>query len=175
MSLDLVGSFLYKLRIKTCLPHINGRLLDIGCGDNILVSKYVNGVGVDVYDFGGDALIVKDTAKLPFEDQSFKTITFLASLNHIPNRFDVLKEAYRLLAPGGKIIITMIPPFISRIWHFIRSPWDVDQKDRGMKEGEVFGITKNELLLLLKSSGFKFIKGKRFMLGVNLLVIATKE
>jgi len=35
------------------LPHIRGRLLDIGCGTNKLVKSYMGeGIGVDVYQWG---------------------------------------------------------------------------------------------------------------------------
>ena len=74
-------------------------------------------------------LVVPDTARLPYDDQSFDTVSILAALNHIPNRGDVLKEAFRLLRPGGRIILTMIPPTISKVWHFLRRPWDADDRD----------------------------------------------
>jgi hypothetical protein len=46
---DFLGKKLEQKRIQTTLPHINGDLLDLGCGMNNLVKSYGNGVGVDVY------------------------------------------------------------------------------------------------------------------------------
>src|SRR3989339_1805050 len=58
--------------------HAKGRLLDIGCGSNQLVRSYGHeSVGIDVYDFGGVALLVKDSANLPFDDASFDTVSFV--------------------------------------------------------------------------------------------------
>jgi SAM-dependent methyltransferase len=172
---DLVGKYLLRLRIQAVLPLITGRLLDIGCGTNDLVKTYPgSGVGVDVYDWGGVDLVVEDTAHLPYKPQEFDTVTIIAALNHIPNREQVLKEAYRVLTANGKIILTMIPPFISTIWHAIRKPWDVDQKDRGMKPGEVYGLTPEQMHSLLREAGFHVIYETRFMLGINLLLVASK-
>jgi len=74
-----------------------------------------------------------------------------------------------------KNVITMIPPKISRVWHGIRKPWDADQSERGMKEGEVYGLTENELAELLSEAGFEITFKKKFMLGINNLTIAIKS
>jgi SAM-dependent methyltransferase len=172
---DTIGKYLLRLRIQAVMPHITGRLLDIGCGTNELVKAYTgSGIGVDVYDWGGVDLVVEDTAHLPYKSQEFDTITIIAALNHIPNREQVLREVNRVLNANGKIILTMIPPFISTIWHTIRKPWDVDQKDRGMKPGEVYGLSREQIHRLLHETGFNVTYETRFMLGFNLLVVASK-
>ena len=99
--------------------------------------------------------------------ESFDTITIVAALNHIPNRAAVLNECRRVLRPGGRVVITMLTPRTSRIWHWIRAPWDADQRDRGMQPGEVFGFTSAELLELFTRAGFTLLSRERFMLGLN--------
>ena len=172
---DILGKFLVHWRVKTVLPHIKGDLLDIGCGTNELARQYGNGIGVDVYQWGNVNLVVENTAKLPYDNGSFDTVTIIAALNHIPNREDVLKEANRLLRSDGIILITMIPPAISRVWHFIRKPWDADQKERGMAQGEVFGFRQDEVRKLLENAGFKIVLEKPFMLNINKITIAGKQ
>ncbi len=173
---DSVGKILLDKRIKTVLPYVKGYLLDIGCGTNELVKKYSGkGIGVDVYQWGNVDVVVEDTANLSFKNQSFDTITIIAALNHIPNREQVLIEAKRLLKNDGKLIVTMIPPKISRVWHGIRKPWDADQSERGMKIGEVYGMTEKDLEKILFKTGFTVISKKKFMLGVNNLTIAKKR
>jgi len=173
---DSVGKVLLDKRIRTVLPHIEGYLLDIGCGTNELLKNYSGkGIGVDVYQWGNVDIVVKDTSKLPFDKQTFDSITIIAALNHIPNRKEVLIEAKRVLKEDGNLIITMIPPKISRIWHGIRKPWDADQSERGMKEGEVYGMSENDLENLLSDTGFEVKIKKKFMLGINNLTIATKN
>ncbi|MBD3311252.1 MAG: methyltransferase domain-containing protein [Candidatus Magasanikbacteria bacterium] len=174
-KLDYLGEKLLDSRIKVSMPYITGRLLDLGCGTNKLVRNYRGeGVGVDVFDFGDVDLIVEDSSKIPFEDESFDTITILAALNHIPNRERVLQEMHRLLKPDGKLLVTMISPLISFCWHTLRAPWDRDQKERGMEEGEVYGITPQEMIKMLETAGFCVQSKKRFMLGLNRLYIVQK-
>lgn len=172
---DALAKTLADWRIRKALPHIQGRLLDIGCGTNRLVRRYGNGIGVDVYDWGDVDQVVEDTARLPFDNASFDTITIIAALNHIPNRLDVLKEAHRLLRDSGVLITTMIPPRISTVWHFLRKPWDDDQTERGMKPGEVFGISRADMRRLLDESGFRPILECRFMCRLNQLIVAKKS
>lgn len=174
-KLDLVGHFLYNWRIKMILPHIRGRLLDIGCGINKLSKVYGDGIGIDVYQFGGADFIFENTTDIPFNNESFDTITIVGALNHIPKKKEVLREMHRVLKTDGQLIITMIPPMISKIWHFFRFPWDRDQKERGMKKGEVYGMTREETKNILVETGYKVMKEKSFMLYVNRLTIARKS
>jgi len=157
-------------------PHIRGRLLDLGCGINVLVGKYKkDSIGVDVYQWGKVDLVVEDSAELPFEDGVFDTVTVIAALNHIRNRAEVLQEVHRVLKCDGRLIITMIPPGVSRVWHILRKHWDADQKERGMGEGEVFGLTLKDIHGLLAGAGFLVLFEKKFMLGVNRITVAGKK
>lgn len=160
-------------RLNNVLPFVKGRLLDIGCGRNRLVKRYGNGTGVDVYDWGGGALIVKDTAELPFEGASFDTVTIIAALNHIPNRVNVLREARRVLRPGGKLIITMINPLISYIGHKYLW-WYSEEKERGMEEGEVYGFWNKDVIVMVKEAGFELALHRRFVYGLNNLFVFNK-
>jgi SAM-dependent methyltransferase len=164
---DGLGDALAERRIAAVLPHIRGRLLDLGCGSNRLVRRYANGVGVDVHPWPGVDVIVRDSSALFWDSQSFDTITLVAALNHIPNRKAVLEECRRILRPGGRVVATMLTPVPSRIWHWLRLPWDADQRERGMKPGEVYGFTPAEMRELFESSGFTLTFTRRFMLGLN--------
>ncbi|MDY7029832.1 MAG: class I SAM-dependent methyltransferase [Spirochaetota bacterium] len=164
---DSIGNALEAWRVRRVLPEIEGNLLDIGCGNNRLVRVHGNGIGVDVFPWEGIDLLVEDASRLPFDDNTFDTVTFLACLNHIPNRNDVLREAHRLLKPGGKIVVTMIPPRLSRIWHFLRRPWERDQHERGMKKGEVYGLTRRQVKELLERNGFEIRRQYSFMFQIN--------
>ena len=172
---DMLGRFLARWRTKTVLSLIQGHLLDIGCGTNKLVRSYKGqGIGVDVYQWGDVDLVVANSPSLPFQEKTFDTITIVAVINHIPNRTEVLAESYRLLREHGSIVVTMIPPKISAVWHMLRRPWDSDQKERGMKNGKLYGLSRTEVSDLLRQGGFDIVSEKRFMFGVNLLTIAKK-
>lgn len=165
-------------RKNICLKHAYGKVLDIGCGHNRFVQEYGNdSIGVDVYRFKGSekVTIVKDSSDLPFRDKAFDTISFIASLNHIPNRKEVLEEAKRVLKDNGRILITMINPVIGWICHKLRYPFDPDQKERGMKDGELWGMWKWMVKALLTITGFKLVESQIFVWGLNRLYIGKKN
>ena len=156
-------------RINAVFPYIQGRLLDIGAGKNRLVLKYGNGVGVDVLEWGGGAIIVPDSSALPFPDGEFDTITFLACLNHIPYREAVLNEAQRLLDKKGRLIITMIDTPVGFISHKVR--WYVADTSREWAPGERYGLSKQEIISMCQVAGFELILHKRFLLNLNNIYI----
>ncbi len=166
-------SSLEEERLRAVLPEVRGRLLDIGAGRNVLCKLYgPNSVGVDVYDFGGGATIVPDTRHLPFPDESFDTITFVACLNHIPYRSEVLREARRLLRPGGRIVSTMINRLLGEVGH--RIWWYSEDKERGMADGETGGLNVAEVRQLFSDAGFAEMRFSRFCYGLNGLYVASR-
>ena len=173
---DALGRRLYEWRINTVLPHVRGRLLDVGCGANQLVKRHPKGgVGVDVFQWGDVDVLIEDASRLPFEDASFDTVSIVAALNHIPNRAEALSEAGRVLRPDGRLITTMIPPRISAVWHRLRRSRDADQVERGMKPGEVFGLKASAIRRLIADAGFTIVLERRFMVGINQLIVAVKK
>lgn len=161
-------------RLILAFPVLKGHLLDVGCGDNILVRAHGQGVGVDVVDWGDVDLVVPDVAHLPFADGTFDTITLLAALNHIPDRGPVLAELHRLLRPGGQILVSMIPPPVSWLVHRIRYHLDPDQHQRGLAVGEVWGFWPNDVRRLLRNGGFTLSGTRSCMFGLNRLYIGQK-
>jgi len=93
------------------------RCLDIGCGRYnrfIRTFKKERGVGLDVYPYEGllEKEVVEDLTRFNFPNSSFNSVTFIASVNHIParDRDTELGEAFRCLKDGGNIVITMGNP-----------------------------------------------------------------
>lgn len=175
---NYINQFYYKfserIRINKCLKYCQGKILDIGCGNNALVKKYGNGIGVDVHPWEGVDRVC-DTTNLPFKESEFDRVFLIACLNHIPEREKVLKEAFRVLKPGGMVILTMTGPRIGFLLHkigiFFR---EQDQRERGMKDGEVYGMTQKEVDDLLIQAGFKEISHKKFELGLNTIFSGKK-
>jgi ubiquinone/menaquinone biosynthesis C-methylase UbiE len=173
-------------RYAAVLPHLRGRILDIGAGDNALVRLYRQtllrdgkdvtaadqSVGVDVVDWGGDTLKITSSDNLPFESGSFDTVCFIACINHIPERIGALKEAYRVLKPGGQVVATMIGRLIGDVGHAIW--WYSEDKHRDIAEGEVMGIDSTEMLRLFDQAGFGQVSIKRFVYGMNYLYLAAR-
>jgi len=176
MPQDLLPKFgwttLAEERFRIVLPQIRGRLLDVGAYDGSLVRAYggADSVGVDVFDWGGETVVVESSAELPFEDASFDTVTMVACLNHIPYREAALAEAVRLLRPGGRVVITMIDPLLGGIGHAIW--WYSEDKHRGgMIEGERGGLWNREIIAMAEAVGLRFVLHRRFVYGLNNLLV----
>jgi SAM-dependent methyltransferase len=163
-------------RVIMALKNAEGKALDIGCGANNFIRSYPEGgVGVDVYPWEGCDQVVKSAAKLPFKDKTFGTVSYLACLNHIPNRAESLKEAYRVTKPGGKLIVTMIPPLLGRFIHWLRFKNDPDHQDRDIDhDHELLGMHSTHVRSLMKDAGFDDITCKRFVFGMNAIFIGIK-
>lgn len=168
-------------RFAVVLPELHGRVLDIGAGDNALVTIYRkssadpaarHSVGVDVVDWGADCIIVERTDTLPFPDSSFDTVSFVACINHIPERAGALAEAFRVLRPAGRVVITMIGPVIGRVGHALW--WYSEDKHRHVADGERMGMSPASVLGLLRQAGFVRPETRRFVYGLNHLFVAQK-
>ena len=167
--------YLERRRIDMVKPYVKGHLLDVGCGPNKLVREYGDGVGLDTHSWSAAVQVIGEAASLPFKDSSFDTVAFVACLNHIPNREAALREAWRVLSLEGLLLVTMIGPKISIIWHKILGENDPDQFERGgLQEGEVWGIKPSDMVGLIKRGGFQLLERKTFILGLNSLYVAKK-
>jgi SAM-dependent methyltransferase len=91
------------------------RVLDVAGGSGAHASRIVRAMpvtvaGVDisaemVRQRGEDPLltenVVGDMEALPFPDESFDAALFVAALHHVPDALPALREARRVLRPGG--------------------------------------------------------------------------
>jgi SAM-dependent methyltransferase len=161
-------------RIRFALPYCQGRLLDVACGNNLLAMTYGNGIGCDVHPYP-QASVRCDSSLLPFESQSFDTVAMLACLNHIVRRPETLEECHRVLRDDGRLLVTMIPPWIGWLSHRIRRRHDPDQLERGMRHEEDWGLGTREIVRLLAGSKFRVALHRRFMWGLNNFYLALKS
>jgi len=161
-------------RIRAALPCCRGRLLDVGCGNNLLVRAYGNGIGIDIHPYR-EIAVRCDSSLLPFKCDSFDSVALLACLNHMVRRREALEECRRVLRRGGRVIITMIPAWVGFFSHPIRKRHDPDQLDRGIAEEESLGMSNSEVRALLEQCGMRLMVHRRFMWGLNNLYVAEKD
>jgi SAM-dependent methyltransferase len=103
--------------------HLRGarpkRVLDLGCG----VGGFLAGlseIGERVLETDRDRAslticrergfrlgVVSDGYALPFADESFELVCLFDALEHIPDEARALSEAARVLAPGGRVVISV--------------------------------------------------------------------
>ncbi len=125
-----------------------GRTLDIGCGQMPMRPVFhgrVGGiVGLDLQDPPGadwPVTVRGDALRLPLRDGSFETALCLQVLEHVPEPEQCLREAFRVLQPGGVLILTA-----PHIWNVHLSPSDY------------YRFTGHGLEYLMKKVGFEVIE-----------------
>ncbi|MDQ7011173.1 MAG: class I SAM-dependent methyltransferase [Mariprofundaceae bacterium] len=103
--------------IRKYAPDVSGRHLDIGSGTGELIRQVqaefdvqshacdytdefmqIDGQHVDIVDLNRDGL--------PYEDAFFDLITFTEVVEHLEHYRLILREAQRVLKPGGLLIVT---------------------------------------------------------------------
>lgn len=100
-----------------------GRLLEIGCGQgaNLVHLRRRLGPSASLWglDFSaaraavaaahsGANCLCADAGRLPLCDAAFEAVLIRDLLHHVPDRVAVLREAHRVLVPGGRL--TLIEP-----------------------------------------------------------------
>lgn len=175
------------------------RVLDFGCGNGrlagFLEENYKEYVGADVsqklidiasqgYSSGKTIFIKIDgkSERLPFEDNYFDDIFSIAVFHHFPSKNysqKVARELYRVLKPGGKIVVTVWNLWQKQFlrlnlknklgWGYMHIPFRAGEKvfkryHHPFKMGEIED--------LFQEVGFKTLKTKE---GWNLLYIGQKS
>jgi SAM-dependent methyltransferase len=143
-------------------PLCRGELLDIGCGnkpyEDLIRPHVTRYVGLDHPDtlHSHDTVDVWGTATdLPFPDGSFDTVVAFQVLEHVEEPGTMVREAFRVLRPGGVFIVTT--PFM----------WGVHEAPR-----DFYRYTEYGLRHLLSTAGFTEIEieaqsGVWMMLGLR--------
>lgn len=149
------------------------KILDIGCGTGETITylktvfKKASFVGIDnskealkFTKSRGHNVKKGDALKLPFKDESFDAVLLLDVIEHIKNDAGVIKEAKRVLKPGGVIVLTA--PALQFIW----SAHDVGQ-------GHHRRYTRHQLMRLADKNKIKitFISYFNFFLSPPIILI----
>jgi ubiquinone/menaquinone biosynthesis C-methylase UbiE len=99
-------------------------LLEVGCGNGYFLKKYASHVhsvaGLDLSELciklatkknkervvaGSAEFVLGEATQLPWGDSRFSVATSMASFMLFPKPVESLKEMYRVLRPGGRVVV----------------------------------------------------------------------
>ncbi len=130
-------------------------VLDVGCGAGNMahhLRHYGRYMGVDVNPrplrvaHERRLTVSQGSADaLPYKDASFDLVALLDTVEHVPNETGVFAEAYRVLKPGGKLLVT-VPAFM-----FLWSKNDVLNRHQRR-------YTRPELIRKIEEHGFRVLR-----------------
>ena len=154
------------------------KILDAGCGSggNIDMLKDLTFKKIFCLDISPDSIkylfkfntknLVGKIEKLPFKSNSFDLVLATDVLEHIDHDSDALDELYRVLCPGGKIIIT-VPAFMS-LW----GPQDIESHHKRRYKINTLKRVANKCgLSITKCFYFNFILFFHIWLVRKLLIL----
>lgn len=146
-----------------------GRLLDVGAGSGALAARLQQlGFAVAACDLfpgqfqaaGIPFTVANVSQSLPYPDGSFDAITCLETVEHLEDQFRFARECARVLAPGGRLLITTpnILSLASRwqyFWtgFFPLAPRPMKEHIRAPVHDHIHLLTYYELRYVLRAAG----------------------
>jgi ubiquinone/menaquinone biosynthesis C-methylase UbiE len=179
-----IDHFIAKMRFRAAYPHLNpgSRVCDLGCGLEMAFldfaeDKIASGMGIDDQVESGthgrwQRVHADLRGRLPLHDAQFDHVVMLAVFEHLMEPESVLREAFRILVPGGSLIMTwpaaMVDPILN-VLHTLRLVSDEMESDEHQKR-----LPVSEVQRLLERVGFREFHHEKFELGLNNLMVATR-
>lgn len=107
-----LDTFYLARHLRSTLPHLSGRVLDVGCGRKpyrALFAQASDYIGLDVVPGGAD-IVVKTDAAWPLPNDAFDVVFSTQVIEHVENLSHTLREISRVCKPGGRIVLSF--PFL---------------------------------------------------------------
>jgi len=116
--------------LKRCGAYVKGTTLDVGCGrkpyEKTFFATAEKYVGMDYLTDRSTPDVVGSATNIPLGDATFDTVVCTEVLEHVPDPLKALREMYRVLKPGGYLILStpMYWPRHEVPYDYFRYPYD---------------------------------------------------
>lgn len=177
--------YLRYLKIKKYIQEIkNPVCADIGCGFNgrflfSIAGKIGYGYGFDLKANNrkyGNIEIINNSSldgRIPLEDDSVDRVFLLAVLEHLDDNAPIMDECFRILKPGGKIVLTTPTTIAKPVLEFLSYRLHLISEE-SIKEHKHY-YTKNELQNILHKHNCKCEVYKKFQICFNQLLVGKRN
>ena len=157
----------YRYQLEAVGRIVPERLIDIGCGPGAflsLVEEMFPRIQLNALDLS-EAMIhetkerlsntaivtVGDAENMPLQDEQYQAVTCNMSIHHYPHPQNALNEMYRILQPGGYLLLNdmdcIAPIRAAANWLFPKLPG-----------GDVKMYGREEIEGMVRSAGFQKIQ-----------------
>lgn len=164
------------------------KVLDIGCGTGLLSLKFLEKADCIIYGIDNSSemfeifkekikklnladkisLGLEDAENIDFRDEEFDIIASTVTLHHVKEKYPVIKKIYKLLKPGGRLLIGDID---------VDTTGDLEDQERLLR---ILNFLKDEFVLALKGGGLKafsrmYDNGKKHILNDGEYCVSFKQ
>ena len=160
----------YRYQLEAVGRIVPERLIDIGCGPGAflsLVEEMFPRIQLNALDLS-EAMIhetkerlsntaivtVGDAENMPLQDEQYQAVTCNMSIHHYPHPQNALNEMYRILQPGGSLLLNdmdcIAPIRAAANWLFPKLPG-----------GDVKMYGREEIEGMVRSAGFQKIQYRK--------------
>lgn len=171
---EVSNQYLIRLRKNILGNWAKGRCLEVGAGTGEIsefISQNHEVVATDIapkmveeIKKRGIEAYICDAEKLPFEDSSFDSVIAAELIFYLDNQDKFLSEAYRILKPEGRLLISCASNFPVKIYDRVRKCL----RALGIRKGMYFNedtlhefMTPPKLKQMLHRNNFEIVETKK--------------